>query len=154
MKKVMFVCTGNICRSPMAHYYFQKLANDFEKSEDFLVSSCGTNAYNGQKATEYAIKSMEKYGTDLNNHRSTNIFDIPVEEYDYVFGLTLNHKKQILNSFPSLKNKVFTLIEFVDESSTNKDIDDPWGYGIEVYEDTAKKVVKFTKKVFEKLIKE
>lgn len=150
----MFVCTGNICRSPMAHYYFQKLVNDSEFKNDFLVSSSGTNAYNGQKATDFAIAAIKEYGVDMENHRSTNIFDSSVEQYDYIITMTLNHKKTILNTFPSLKEKVYTLIEFVDNSSNNPDIDDPWGYGMQVYKDTAKQIVYNVDKLFEIITKD
>ena len=56
MKSIMFVCTGNICRSPMAHFYTQKKVKDLLKSEEYLISSCGTYAIDGQESTKNAKK--------------------------------------------------------------------------------------------------
>ena len=106
MKKIMFVCTGNICRSPMGHYYLQKLVNDAGLENDYLISSCGTYANNGESSTINAIESMKKYGVDMNKHRATNIANTDIEDYDLVICLTLTHKASVLEYSPKLKGKV------------------------------------------------
>ena len=67
MIKVMFVCTGNVCRSPMAHYYMQKKVKDLGLENEFLISSCGTYAVTGEHATDNAIVSMKEYDVNLEN---------------------------------------------------------------------------------------
>jgi len=141
MIKIMFVCSGNICRSPMAHYYMQKRVKDLKLEEKFLISSCGTFAYQGEKSTQNAVVAMKDYQVDLENHRATNIFDTNIVEYDYIITLTMSHKTQIEYNFPKLKDKVFTLKEFADEKVMYKDIDDPWGLNLEVYKSCAKEIV-------------
>ena len=59
--KVMFICTGNICRSAMAHWLFEKM----KKNSSYEVFSCGIYAENGAKSTYNAIEVMEEYGVDL-----------------------------------------------------------------------------------------
>ena len=59
MKKIMFVCTGNICRSAMAHGYMQYKVNSGCDKDNFLISSCGTDAITGDKSTKNAILAME-----------------------------------------------------------------------------------------------
>ena len=66
--KIMFICTGNICRSAMAHVMFAKIAK--EQNKDIQVYSCGVYAENGDVSTKEAIETMHEYGIDLRNHRA------------------------------------------------------------------------------------
>lgn len=145
----MFVCTGNICRSPMAHGYMQKRVKDLKKENEYIISSCGTNAIPGESATYNAIKSMQKYDVDISKHRATHIDDIDIKNYDLIFALTENHKKIIISKYPSLADKVFTLKEYVNSKEKYKNIDDPWGLDLSVYNATAKEIVENIDKVLE-----
>ncbi len=152
MKKIMFVCTGNICRSAMAHQYMQKKLYDLKREEEIVVSSCGTSAQNGALSTKYAIEVMKKYDVDMTLHIATNMFDIDIENYDLILCMTLQHKYNILTFYPKLKGKVFTLKEYIaGNDEGNIDIDDPWGYGIEIYTACAKEVVECVDKLLEKI---
>lgn len=152
MLKIMFVCTGNICRSPMAHHYMQKRVKDLNIQDDFLISSCGVYACTGERATQNAILAMKAYDVNMENHRATNIADTNIEDYDYIITLTVRHKEQICYYYPKLKGKVYTLIEFVDKEELYKDIDDPWGLNITVYKDCALEIVEKVNKLIENLI--
>lgn len=151
MKNIMFVCTGNICRSAMAHGYMQyKINNEYDKN-NFLISSCGTHAINGEKSTNNAILAMKEYSVDLSNHRSTNVRDIDIENYDLILCMTTQHKENIIYLYPKLKGKVYTLKEYVDNNDEYKNIDDPWGFDINVYKDCAKEIVDNVDKLIEKI---
>lgn len=78
---------------------------------------------------------MEEYGVDLKKHRATNIRKTNIEEMDLILCATTSHKNTVLYEYPNLKNKVFTMKEYVQASkeSENLDIKDPWGYDIETY---------------------
>lgn len=149
MKSIMFICTGNVCRSPMAHFYMQKKLKDLNKENEYIISSCGTHAVNGQNATNNAIKAMESYGVDLTKHRATNIQDSNIKDYDLIFTLTEDHKKQVLEFYPSLSDKVFVLKVYVNNKEIYKDIDDPWGLDINVYNETAKDIIANIDKLLE-----
>ena len=150
MRGIMFVCTGNICRSAMAHHYCQKRVYDLKRENEIVVSSCGTSALNGDKSTQAAITVMKKYDVDLTNHRATSMFDIDRENYDLILCMTEQHKYNLLAFFPKLKDKVFTLKEYVlGKDIKNVDIDDPWGYGIEIYDACAKEIVYCVDKLLE-----
>ena len=69
--KVMFICTGNICRSAMAHWMLKKKAK--EENKDIEVYSCGVYAENGDIPTHEGIEVMKEYGIDISKHRATNI---------------------------------------------------------------------------------
>ena len=113
MKKIIFVCTGNICRSAMAHHYMQKRMIDEKKENDYIIESAGLSAYTGDRATEFATLVMKKYGVNMENHRATYIEESDIKEADLVICMTQAHKRKILNRYPNLEEKVFTFKEFV-----------------------------------------
>ena len=141
MKKIMYICTGNICRSAMAHGYMQHIVNNSDEKNNYLISSCGIYAMTGDKSTNNAIQAMKEYNVDLENHRATNIRDIDIENYDLVLCMTTMHKINVLSMYPK------------DSNTKYKDIDDPWGLDLNVYKECAKEIVENVDKTF-KILKE
>lgn len=111
MQKIMFVCTGNICRSAMADKLLAKRVK--EEKLDIQVFSCGTCAENGDYPTLEAIETMQEYGVDIREHRATNIRNSKIEEMDLVLCATTTHKSTVLNMYPKLDGKVYTMKEYV-----------------------------------------
>lgn len=147
--KIMFICTGNICRSAMAHKLMQKKLKDNEvKGID--VYSCGIFAENGDASTYNAIEVTKEYDVDLKSHKATNIRDSKIEEMDLILCATMSHKYSVIQMYPSLANKIYTLKEYVDE---NKDLDikDPWGYDIEIYRFCIAEIDRLLDKLIEKI---
>ena len=108
--KVMFICTGNICRSAMAHAMLEKRAKEANKNIE--VYSCGVFAYNGDVPTEEAISVLQtKYNVNLRNHRATNIENSGIKEMDVILCATTSHKNNVINKYPELQEKVFTMQE-------------------------------------------
>lgn len=135
---ILFVCTGNTCRSSMAEGMFkEKLKNINENN--IKVSSAGISAIEGQMANEKAIKVLKSKGIDISSHRAKQITKEMVNQSDLILTMTLSHKKLILEYFPNEINKVFTLKEYGqkinDEKSdrNNLDIADPYGMDYNVY---------------------
>lgn len=133
--KIMFVCTGNICRSAMAHWMMKK---KLEKNniKDIEVYSSGIYAQNGDTSTYEAIEVMKEYNIDLKKHRATNTVNSNIMDMDLIFGMTDAHKEELLYLYPELKGKVFTLKEYVKyqkDGHSNINIKDPWGFDIETY---------------------
>ena len=148
--RILFVCTGNICRSAMAHHYMQKRLKDLKINDKYIVESAGTSAYTGDRATDFAIEVMKKYNTDLTNHRATYIEESEIKEADLVICMAMAHKKRVLGRYPELKDKVYTLKEYIGEDEY-LDIDDPWGFGINVYSSCAEEIVYYVDKLIEKI---
>lgn len=129
--KIMFICTGNICRSAMAHKMLEKKAK--EENKDIKVYSCGVFAENGDVPTYEGIDVMREYGIDLSNHRATNIRNSNIKDMDVILCATSSHKNNVISMYPELKEKVYTMKEYAGYDKNDIDIKDPWGYGIETY---------------------
>ncbi len=131
MKKIMFICTGNICRSAMAHGLMDKLAK--EQKVDVEVFSCGIFAEDGDIPTFNAIEAIKEYGVDLKSHKATNIRNSKIKDMDIILCATTAHKNNVINMYPDLKNKIFTIKEYAGFDENDLDIPDPWGYDLETY---------------------
>ena len=150
--KVMFVCTGNICRSEMSEAMLKKMLED-KKIEDIEVCSCGTNAENGDRSTYNAIYTMKKYNIDLSKHMATNMLNSNIKNMDLILCATMSHKRTVLEWYPELNGKVFTMKEYaeLDNQGRDMDISDPWGYDINIYENCASEIERCLEKTIEKL---
>lgn len=137
--KIMFICTGNICRSAMAHGLLEKKLID-KKMDNIEVYSCGISAAIGDTPTYEAKRVMEEYNVDISKHKATNIRYSNIKEMDLILCATNSHKIAVLDMYPELKGKVFTMKEYVNYSRQYHhpiDIKDPWGYDIDTYRSCA-----------------
>ena len=147
--KIMFICTRNICRSAMAHRMLEKRAKELNK--DVEVYSCGIWAYDGNIPTDEGITVMKDYGIDLSMHRATYIENSNIEEMDVILCATENHKRNVISMYPELKDKIYTMKEYVKYPEYDLDISDPWGYGLDVYKKCAKEIEICIEKILEKI---
>ncbi len=146
MKKIMFICTGNICRSAMAHGLMEKKVQ--EAGLNIEAFSSGLYAEDGDRATEYAISAMEEYGVDLKRHRATNTRKSKIREMDLILCATEGHKRMLLEMYPEIKDKLYTMKEYV--GAEEKDIKDPWGYDLETYRKCANEIYDCITKIIDK----
>jgi protein-tyrosine phosphatase len=126
IKQVLFVCTGNTCRSSMAEALLRKMLKEDlgEKAATIHVVSAGTSARSGEVAAQNAIEVMEKEGIDLRSHRARRLTPELVQTADLVLTMTLEQKKSVLSLTPSIINKVFTLTEFAEGVKKIEDLID------------------------------
>lgn len=127
----MFICTGNTCRSAMADVLMKKLVKDNNK--EIEVYSCGIFAEDGEMPTFNAIEAIKEYDVDLKSHKATNIRNSNINDMDIILCATVSHKNSVINMYPNLKDKIFTIKEYADYDKNDLDIPDPWGYDIETY---------------------
>ncbi len=136
MKNVLFVCTGNICRSPIAEGFFRHLIGN---RKDIEVASAGVHAVRGQPPSLYAVEVCAEQGTDISDLRSQPITGTLVDQATHIFAMTGAHVESIQTLFPQSAEKTFLFREFEEPGTTVwRDVPDPIGLGREVYEDCAR----------------
>ncbi len=124
MPTVLVVCTGNICRSPMAEALLRtRLARD-EARQDWQVGSAGVWAPEGRPASAYAIEEMAQRGINLDGHRSRNVTRELIAEADLVLVMTRHHAEALKVAFTEHAHKVYLFSEMVGQMY---DIYDPYG---------------------------
>lgn len=151
MISIVFICSGNICRSPMAHYYMRKRLCDLGVENKYCITSCGTEANTGERATKYALYTISQYGVDMSKHRATNIKDANIENADYIICMTKMHYNFITGQYPNLVDKVYILKEMILNKEEYIDIDDPWGLDLQVYSGCAKEITDAVDKLIIKI---
>ena len=126
---ILFVCTGNTCRSPMCEGFFRKLIRDAKRT-DLQCESAGLSAF---PASPNAVEVMKQAGVDLSGHRASGLTAERIEKADRIIVMTASHKAAILRRCPEARSKVFLLGEFA--SGPSGDIADPFGGNTEVYQE-------------------
>jgi protein-tyrosine phosphatase len=141
--KVLFVCTGNTCRSPMAEAMFR----DKTASVVIEVQSAGVSAYTGQKASEHAREVLEQRGIN-HDHSAQRVDEHLIAWADLILTMTQGHKAVLLQYFPGVAHKLYTLKEFVGESG---EIADPFGGNLHTYQQCAEEMERSLDKLHGKL---
>ena len=131
MKTILFVCTGNVCRSPMAEGIFRQAV---QGRGDYRVTSAGLGAAEGSPPSAYAVQAVKELGIDISGLRSRMLTADLVDQADYIFGMTHSHIDTVKVLYPQAEEKTFLLREF-DETldAFEKDISDPIGGSYVVY---------------------
>ena len=128
MKQILFVCTGNTCRSPMAEGLFRKMV---ASTSTIGIASAGVSAAKGQRPSDHAIRVLaEDEGVDISGQRSQPVTKKLVDEASWIFAMTRDHKEMLELIFPSAQGKVHLLREW---EAPGQDIPDPVGRGRENY---------------------
>lgn len=136
IKKILFVCTGNSCRSVMAEGFMRKRLAELGK-RDINVSSAGIAAINGFHPTRETIQVMKEEGVDVTAHRSTKLDENIVREADLILVMEEVHREFIDTSYPEGSFRTYLLKEYGVKDELNfpgsKGISDPIGRPIEFY---------------------
>lgn len=126
---IVFVCTGNICRSPMAEYLFR---THIMSQPDIEVRSSGVMAGYGAPASRYALKALEELGVDGSAHRSQPVTPDMVWNAELLVVMTAQHRDILTERHPEAVKKIVMLKSF-DSSGKDEDVMDPIGLSMDVY---------------------
>jgi protein-tyrosine-phosphatase len=149
IKKILVVCTGNACRSPMAEGFLKK---HLKGENGFEIISAGTAAICGFNPTPEAVEVMREEGIDISRYISTP-FSLPLAEaVDIILVMSQRHKDFILHNTPALKDKVFLYRDFAGITDQNKDIVDPIGQPLSTYKTVRDQIKQATEAIVRKLV--
>jgi protein-tyrosine-phosphatase len=135
-KHVLFVCTGNTCRSPMAEGLLRKAV---KQRGDYRVGSAGLAASRGDAASRDTTAVLKKRRAELENFASRPVSEALLDEATHVFAMTHSHLSMLESRFPQHADKFYLVCEFVDipGKGLGMDVPDPIGMGRAAYEEVA-----------------
>ncbi len=136
MKNILFVCTGNTCRSPMAEELFRLRAG---KNNLWNVSSAGIFPLTGSSASEGARRAIGEMGASLETHRSRQFDREIAEQADLIIVMTAEHRRHIRKLYPDIDHRVHLINEF-GNSRVSSDLRDPYGGTLDFYKRTRDEV--------------
>ena len=149
--KILFVCTGNTCRSALAEGIARREAIE-RGLMDFEVGSAGTSAWNGAPASDGGLLVALEHGVDLSGHRARQLTREIVQENDVILVMGPHHleRAEALGG----EGKAHLLTHYAAHGSTDRAVSDPFGGDLEVYRATYEELEKEIKRVFDRIAAE
>lgn len=130
--KLLFICTGNTCRSPMAEGLARKIFGDAVQ-----VSSAGLEAWEGAEVSSHALEVLREQSVDISRHRSRKIRTDLLADVDWIIPMTQVQEIGLKNNYPQYVQKTRYLGAW---GESKRDVRDPWGGSLAVYRQTAQEI--------------
>ncbi|MBW2645178.1 MAG: low molecular weight protein arginine phosphatase [Deltaproteobacteria bacterium] len=129
---ILFVCTGNICRSPTAEGILRKLIAE-RQTEKIEAASAGLYALPGNSVSRLALQVAQEHGVDLSQHSAQLVSSQLIAWADFVLVMEPAHREGLIACYPEAKKKIFMIRHFADSGSSPRSIADPYGLQYESY---------------------
>lgn len=131
--KILFVCTGNTCRSPMAEGLLKKAISQQKNLQ--CLGSAGVSAYPGDAINPETTKILKKHNAELTKFSSRVVSDYLLDEVTHVLAMTRSHLNILNQTHPKHKDKFHLICDFVEiDGQVGTDLPDPIGQGPQAYE--------------------
>jgi len=146
IKNILFVCTGNTCRSPMA----EGICNVLMKELGITAKSAGLSVLMPTAPSKNAIIAASEYGADISKHEARQLSEDDVKCADLVLTMTGTHKMMIKTAFPYYSDKVYTMYEYA-LGKRFVDVSDPYGGSYDIYKSCCDEIYSLTEKIKNKI---
>lgn len=123
MTEIVFVCTGNTCRSPMAEGLFRAMGG--EEKLGVKAASAGLFAQDGMRPTPFAVDAVKELGADITAHHARQLTAEIVERAKYLVCMTAAHYDRLIQEYPQAEEKTYMLMK--------RDVSDPFGGDLHTY---------------------
>ena len=149
MPSVLFVCTANICRSPMAEALLKEKVKNLPDAEKWHIASAGTWADDGNPAALFTQQLLLERGIDIRAHRSQPVSRDLLEEFNLILTMERNHKEALNIEFPEYAGRIFMIS---DLTGVGYDIADPIGGPLYDYEITLIELENLIERGFSRIV--
>jgi len=142
-KLILFICTGNTCRSPMAQGLFEQLLKEHNLSDTVETRSAGVSAYSGDSANPHTLNLLSEENINYDNFRSSGLSSQLLDEAHLVFAMTESHLFALQDFSPENEGKYLLVTNFKEDGSDHNSppqISDPIGLGPNAYQKTAEQL--------------